>query len=759
MSKSLSKSSGALVLFGRLRLGLVLLLGALLVLLAGLAVSAQAETAPPGTPVSATESVGGIRAHTNAGFAGATAGPFTVTCNGCHTTHDATSAHLLPAEGAGVCAACHDLNGIHADPSTQQAVAASPAPGDCVSCHSHSSGFMPVSGAASLTLSKQTVGYEDLDSSGDLSPADRVHYRIDYGNPGPQGVTGALLRDSLDTAHVASVDAITGGGAFDGTAIQWDIGMLAAGANGSVTYDVVLQDALAFGGNATTTSTTAPPATDSTTTTVSSTTTSTTLPAGSVDVVNMAALTADNRAPLSASVVVSVVLAGSQSATTTTALVPESTTTTEGATTTTSLTTTSATILVAPADVINTAVLTADNREPVSMLAVNSRVVQSLSSTEPETASTAESPTVAAGASALTLSNRAADYEDLDGDGKPSPGDRVYYRIDYGNPGSEPATGALLRAELDTAHVASVEGIGDDGTLEETAAVIATAVRWNLGTLAAGASGFVTYAVVLRDAPAMVRDGWFFPVQGPNSYSDDFGAPRYAGGYHPHEGNDILCARGTPLVAVVGGIIGHINPVDTGLGGINIWLDGDDGNSYYYAHLCAIQDGIASGERVAAGQVIGFAGDTGDAKGGPVHLHFSIHPRGGPAVDPYLVLKGVLLVSEVPRTTPDTTTTTTTDTTVTTDTTTTTPPVTDTTTTSEPPASDTTTTTDTTTTNTTPLASDTTTTSTPPVTDTTTTTAPPGSATIPVPVPAAAAFLTPVGSIVRRLSSIRRRRR
>ena len=66
----------------------------------------------------------------------------------------------------------------------------------------------------------------------DLSPGDRVHYRIDYGNPGPEDVTGVTLRDELDTAYVASVEAITGEGTtvsdpiagISALAIQWNTG-------------------------------------------------------------------------------------------------------------------------------------------------------------------------------------------------------------------------------------------------------------------------------------------------------------------------------------------------------------------------------------------------------------------------------------------------------------------------------------------------------------------------------------------------------
>jgi murein DD-endopeptidase MepM/ murein hydrolase activator NlpD len=392
------------------------------------------------------------------------------------------------------------------------------------------------------------------------------------------------------------------------------------------------------------------------------------------------------------------------------------------------------------------------------------------------------------------LSNRAVGYDDLDADGNLSPGDRVHYRVDYGNPGPGDVTGVLLRDELDTAHVASAEAITDDGALlEEPAAGIPIGIEWSIGTLAAGAGGFVTYDVFLRGAPVAVRDGWFFPVQGPNSYSDSFGAPRYAGGYHPHAGTDIMCARGTPLVAVVGGIISRTNRTDTGLGGIHIELHGDDGNSYYYAHLSAIQDGIAPGVRVTAGQVIGFAGDTGDARGGAVHLHFGIHPGGGPAIDPYLVLRGEATIAEVARNSTTTTTTTSTTTTSTTlpatdTTTTTTVPTTDTTTTTTTvPTTDTTTTTitvpttDTTTLTTVPPPTDSTTTSdstatttTTPTTDiptTTTSTGPPptgapttvpaalGPATTAVPVAGAAAVLALAGTAKRRFFSRKKARR
>jgi len=84
---------------------------------------------------------------------------------------------------------------------------------------------------------------------------------------------------------------------------------------------------------------------------------------------------------------------------------------------------------------------------------------------------------------------------------------------------------------------------------------------------------------------------------------------------------------GTPVVAVVAGSV--VMKTNT-LGGNAIWLTGVDGRKYYYAHLSAWEGGSRS---VAAGEVIGYVGATGNASTN--HLHFEIHPGGGAAVNPY----------------------------------------------------------------------------------------------------------------------------
>lgn len=120
------------------------------------------------------------------------------------------------------------------------------------------------------------------------------------------------------------------------------------------------------------------------------------------------------------------------------------------------------------------------------------------------------------------------------------------------------------------------------------------------------------------------------PVVGPARFTDSFGAPRSGG--RTHKGNDLVAPFGTPLVAIESGVIFQLDDVPAGLGGVDVWLRGDSGTSYYYAHNST--NVVALGQRVAVGQVIAYVGDTGNAEGSP-QLHFEIHPGGGAAVDPY----------------------------------------------------------------------------------------------------------------------------
>lgn len=132
-----------------------------------------------------------------------------------------------------------------------------------------------------------------------------------------------------------------------------------------------------------------------------------------------------------------------------------------------------------------------------------------------------------------------------------------------------------------------------------------------------------------RAAVAVGGDGWVCPVAGPRAFSNDFGDPRSGG--RRHQGNDILAPYGTPVVAPVAGTVTHRSG---GIGGLAFWLAGRDGNTYYGAHLSR----FGAAGAVAAGTTIGYVGTSGNARGGPPHLHFEIHPGGGRATNPYPTL-------------------------------------------------------------------------------------------------------------------------
>lgn len=140
---------------------------------------------------------------------------------------------------------------------------------------------------------------------------------------------------------------------------------------------------------------------------------------------------------------------------------------------------------------------------------------------------------------------------------------------------------------------------------------------------------------------AIALGGFVFPVGAPFNFASTFGAPRMTGTKyeHSHQGNDIFAPGGTPLYATSRGVIAR--KAVAVLGGNKLWLVAADGTQYYYAHLSAYADGIEDGAVVEAGQVLGYVGDTGNARGTPPHLHFEIHPGGGAAIDPYPILDAV----------------------------------------------------------------------------------------------------------------------
>lgn len=124
------------------------------------------------------------------------------------------------------------------------------------------------------------------------------------------------------------------------------------------------------------------------------------------------------------------------------------------------------------------------------------------------------------------------------------------------------------------------------------------------------------------------------PVQGvaARRLADTWGAAR-AGG-RTHQGIDIFARRGTPVLSATEGVVTRVGTNE--LGGQVVWVMGPGRQMHYYAHLDGYAD-IRRGQLVAPGDVLGFVGNTGNAKGTPPHLHYGIYATGG-ALNPYPLL-------------------------------------------------------------------------------------------------------------------------
>jgi peptidoglycan LD-endopeptidase LytH len=114
-------------------------------------------------------------------------------------------------------------------------------------------------------------------------------------------------------------------------------------------------------------------------------------------------------------------------------------------------------------------------------------------------------------------------------------------------------------------------------------------------------------------------------------FRDTWGAPRSGG--RGHRGTDVFAPYRHPVYAFTSGVVQRVSW--SGLGGLGLYLRGDDGNVYFYAHLDSVEPDGQAGRRVAAGQLIARNGSTGNASRSAPHVHFEIHPGGGGAINPY----------------------------------------------------------------------------------------------------------------------------
>jgi len=193
------------------------------------------------------------------------------------------------------------------------------------------------------------------------------------------------------------------------------------------------------------------------------------------------------------------------------------------------------------------------------------------------------------------------------------------------NPGAQATQSAAEPPSTDGSG-SSGDSTGDaagDGAPPETAAPTNQGASGGTSGGRTGVSGGGNTPAPQPAAPPVVG-GLVCPMPG-SAYGDTWGAARSGG--RRHEGVDMLAPTGTPIFAVIGGFASF---KQTNLGGNSISLAGDDGMRYFYAHLSSFE---GSSRRVSQGELVGYAGDTGNARGVP-HLHFEVHPGGGSAINP-----------------------------------------------------------------------------------------------------------------------------
>lgn len=165
-------------------------------------------------------------------------------------------------------------------------------------------------------------------------------------------------------------------------------------------------------------------------------------------------------------------------------------------------------------------------------------------------------------------------------------------------------------------------------------------------------SGFQTHAKELRGNPEGVKPirssgaskgvykgrGWVNPVAGPNEYSGGSWMPNtlnHRG--RTHAAMDVYAKKGTPIVSPVSGKVSSVKT--SKIGGYTAQIKGDDGITYYFAHMADAAN-VKRGQKVFAGNHIGYVGNSGSAKSTSPHLHLSMKRSNGETINPKSFLDG-----------------------------------------------------------------------------------------------------------------------
>lgn len=132
---------------------------------------------------------------------------------------------------------------------------------------------------------------------------------------------------------------------------------------------------------------------------------------------------------------------------------------------------------------------------------------------------------------------------------------------------------------------------------------------------------------VLWDIPYIsgaVVDGWAYPLPEEGTITEYYGMRVHpiTGAWVLHQGLDIGVAEGTPIFAVRAGTVTAATYNDSA--GNYVTIDHADGFRSIYMHMAVYI--VSAGQEVAAGQVIGYVGSTGESTG--PHLHIGISYNG-----------------------------------------------------------------------------------------------------------------------------------
>jgi peptidoglycan LD-endopeptidase LytH len=160
-------------------------------------------------------------------------------------------------------------------------------------------------------------------------------------------------------------------------------------------------------------------------------------------------------------------------------------------------------------------------------------------------------------------------------------------------------------------------------------AVLGTLLLWLAAPIAKPFMdrAWFVYTLATQQPPVALPD----PLGAPRKsrFVDSWGNARSGG--RRHEGIDVFAAKDTPVLSTTSGLVTRVGT--NNLGGRVVWVLGPGLERHYYAHLNRF-GAVRAGDRVEAGTTIGYAGNTGNARGGPVHLHYGIY-RNGTAQNPY----------------------------------------------------------------------------------------------------------------------------